>query len=138
MTFKKEVYQKWVLILSLVTAIIVVFLSWINAVKTFELIVRAGVSFGVMYILMAGSLSLFERTALQEPQDSPLDSAAVYGGNIDFSVGDDQPLASEVQEERIAGQVDRDLSSGLPSSERQADIVRSMGWDKETFKKLDK
>lgn len=124
----KELYQVWVMRLSIVIAIIVVLLSWINGLRFFELIVRAGVSFGVMYSLMAGSLNLFEKTAPQEPQNNLPDLASGRGGNIDFSVGDDEYLGPQGQD-AVSGQIDRNLSSELPDSERQAEIVRRMGWD---------
>jgi len=126
---KRELYQIWAMRLSLVTAVIVLLLSWINKVGFFDLMVRAGVSFGVIYLLMAGILNLFERTAPQKSQNSQPDLASDCGSNIDFSVGDDEPLGLQGQDAGFPGQIDRDLSSGLPDSERQAEIVRRMGWN---------
>ena len=123
-----ELFQVWTLRLALVTTFIVVLLSWINAVKIFDLIVRAGVSFGVMYLLMAGIYSLFERTALQKPKNEQPSSDSGRGGFIDISVGDDELQTPPVQDTRFAGQVDPDLSTGLQDGERQAEIVRRMGW----------
>ena len=120
-----ELFQVWSLRLALVTTFIVVLLSWLNAVKIFDLIVRAGVSFGVMYLLMAGTYTLFERAAPQKEQSS---SDSERGGLIDISVGDDE-LQKTVQDTRFAGQVDPGLSEGIPDGERQAEIVRRMGWD---------
>jgi len=128
----RELFQVWAMRISLVTTLIVVLLSWINGVRMVDLIVRGGVSFGVMYLLMAGILSLFERTAPPKPkktQNESLSSDSGRGGVIDFSVGDDELLRPEEQDSKLPGQVDKDLSSGLPDSERQAEIVRRMGWD---------
>jgi len=124
-----ELFRVWAMRLSLVTTLIVVSLSWINGVRMVDLIVRAGVSFGVMYLLMVGILSLFERTATQKPEPEQLNPDSGRGGVIDFSVGDDESQESMVQESKVPGQVDQDLSAGLPDSERQAEIVRRMGWD---------
>ena len=125
-----ELLQVWSMRLSLGTALIVVSLSWINGVSLIDLMVRAGVSFGVMYLLTAGILTLFERTAPQEPETEQLSSDdSGRGGVIDFSVGDDELQKPEVQDSKLPGQVDRDLSAGLPDSERQAEIVRRMGWE---------
>ncbi|MDR3600692.1 MAG: hypothetical protein P4L49_09475 [Desulfosporosinus sp.] len=121
-------FQVWALRLALVTTVIVVLLSWINGVKIFDLIVRAGVSFGVMYFLMAGILSLFEKTAPPKPQNEQPGPDPKRGGLIDVSVGDDELQTPQAQDLRVAGQVDPDLSIGLPDSERQAEIVRRMGW----------
>jgi hypothetical protein len=122
-------YQIWVLRLSLAVALLVVVLSWINALKIFDLIVRAGVSFGVMYLLMLGSLSLFERTAAQVPEEEQISTDAERGGLIDFSVGDDEFQAPAVQDSKLAGQVDPGLSGGIQDGQRQAEIVRRMGWE---------
>jgi hypothetical protein len=130
-----EVFQVWALRLSLATTIIVVLLSWINAVRIFDLIVRAGISFGVMYLLTAGILSLFERTASAPPQESHSNAVSERGVLLDVAVGDDELLRSQVQDERFPpGQVDPRLSTGLPDSERQAEIVRRMGWGDEAEK----
>lgn len=130
-----EVYQVWAMRLSIFTTIVVVLLSWNNGLKVLDLIVRAGVSFGVMYLLTVGSLSLFERTAPQKPQSIQADLDPSRGGNIDFTlgddelIGDDELLGSPGQDTKFPGQIGRDLSSGLPGSERQAEIVRRMGWE---------
>lgn len=128
-----EMYQVWAIRLSIITTIVVVLLSWFNGLKVLDLIVRAGVSFGVMYLLTVGSLSLFERAAPQKPQTIEANLVSSRGGTIDFTVGDDEKLESPGQDTEQAtglpGQIGSDLSSGLPGSERQAEIVRRMGWD---------
>lgn len=121
-------YQTWAMRLALVTTVIVVLLGWINAVKIQDLIVRAGVSFGVIYLLMAGSLSLFKLTAPQKPQNEQSGSDSGHGGCIDISVGGDELQTPPVQDTRFAGQVDPGLSEGIPDGEQQAEIVRRMGW----------
>jgi len=124
-------YQIWAMRITLATTIIVVALSWINAVRIPDMIVRGGISFGVMYLLMAGIHSLFEKTASQEPQNSKQSSSdAGRGGVIDFSIGDDE-FRPQIQHSGFPGQVDPSLRSGLPGSKKQAEIVRRMGWDDE-------
>jgi hypothetical protein len=126
------VYQTWAMRITLGTTLIVVGLSWINAAKIPDLIMRGGISFGVMYLLLAGILSLFEKTAPQEPQETlegqQSGPDAGRGGVIDFSVGEDD-IGPQTPPSNFAGQVDPNLSSGLPGSEKQAEIVRRMGWD---------
>jgi len=133
---RNELLKLWALRLALVTTVIVVLLSWLNAVTIPDLIVRAGVSFGVMYLLMVGTLSMFERTAPQdqEPQDELPSSDLGSGGLIDISVGDDEPQTPWLQDTKFAGQVDPSLSEGIADSERQAEIVRRMGWGDEKEK----
>ncbi|MFZ3129655.1 MAG: hypothetical protein WA125_00750 [Desulfosporosinus sp.] len=123
------VYQTWAMRITMATTLIVVVLSWINAVRIPDIIVRGGISFGVMYLLMAGILSLFERTASQEPQNEQPSSDSGRGEFIDISVGDDELQTPPVQDTRFAGQVNPGLSEGIPDGERQAEIVRRMGWE---------
>ena len=109
-------YQIWARRLTLATTLIVVVLSWINAVRIPDIIVRGGISFGVMYLLMAGILSLFEKTASQKSQNKQQSSSdAGRGGVIDFSVGDDE-LRPQIQDSSFPGQVDPNLSKVLPGS----------------------
>ena len=124
-----EVYQIWVMRISLATTLIVVVLSWINGMRIPNLIVRGGISFGVMYLLMAGILSLFEKTASKEPQiKRQTSSAGSRGGVIDFTVGDDEHKVQS-EDSSCPGQVDPSLSKGLLGNKQQAEIVRRMGWD---------
>ncbi len=124
----RAMFQVWIMRLSLVTTLIVVLLSWINGVRIVDLMLRTGVSFGVMYLLMSGILSLFERTASQKSETELPSSDVERGGIIDFSIGDDELQRPQEQDSSFPGQVDQDLSAGLPDSERQAEIVRRMGW----------
>ncbi len=116
----------WAFRLSLGTTLIVVVLSWSNAVKLFELVVRAGVSFGVMFLLLAGILSLFEKTALPTTRKDA--SVSGRGGIIDFSVGEEDNLAPQATDAGFPGQVDPSLGNGILDGEQQAEIVRRMGW----------
>lgn len=126
---QSDLFRMWAVRLCLVTTLIVILLSWINEVKMFQLIVRAGVAYGVMYLLLVGTLTLFDRTALQIPEKKTRDSEEGYGAVIDFSVGDDEPQKLEGPKPQVAGQVDQSLSSGLPDNKQKAEIVRRMGWD---------
>lgn len=132
----RGLFKVWALGLSIATTILVLLLSILNKIKIFDLALRAIFSFGVIYLLTVGSLTLFERTANQKPEeDSQSDSNSDFGGNIDFTVGEDESLEQAQvpkppePDVKPAGQIARDLSSELPGSERQAEIVRRMGWD---------
>lgn len=159
------VYKTWALRSSLIIALLVIVLSLLRAVSIPYTLVRGVVSFGIMYLLLAGSLYLFERgappseyQAESEEEQSPEDDGR--GTLFDASVGDDAPqmpeqdlsanLAADPQGEvnpteepnvadgqdespdpdaKAAGQVDPFLSEGMPDAERQAEIVRRMGWE---------
>ena len=125
----KELLQVWSWRISVGTTLIVVSLSWLNGAGILDLIVRAGVSFAVMYFLITGAISLFEKMALQKPQEQRPSSTVERGGLIDIALGEEEPQKSEVPNAKFAGQIDQDLSSGLPDSKRQAEIVRKMGWE---------
>ncbi|MGC7870304.1 hypothetical protein ACPUYX_02105 [Desulfosporosinus sp. SYSU MS00001] len=118
-------FTVWLMRISLIVALIVALLSWLNGVQIFNIIVRAGVSFGIIFLLLIGTLRAFEKTASSEP--APDKDAAGRGGLVDISVGEDD-LTSLVQSSDVPGQVDKDLSLGLPDSKKQADIIRRMGW----------
>lgn len=131
---KSGEYQIWTMRISLATTLIVVVLSWLNTVRTLDIMVRSVVSFGVMYLLMSGIHSLFQMTADSKTNSSPQSKPQISmdtsrGGVIDFSVGDDDDLSPQLQESNFPGQVDPSLGEGLPGSKQQADIVRRMGWD---------
>lgn len=111
-------FRVWTLGISSIIALAVVLLSLLNEVRISELILRAGVSFGLMFLVLTGILSLFEKTAFSEPQPEDQSQVPEPGGLIDFSVG----------EPSFPGQVDKELSAGLPDSKKQAEIVRRMGW----------
>lgn len=123
-----QLFRVWAIRLTVFTSLIVAMLSWINDVKLLQLLIRAGVSFGVMYLLLVGTITLFIRTAIQIPEVKPLDSKIEQGEIIDFTVGD-VPKNLQGKESQFPGQIDQNLSSGLPDSEQQAEIVRRMGWN---------
>ncbi|MDP4127901.1 MAG: hypothetical protein Q8912_13300 [Bacillota bacterium] len=118
----------WAFRFSFVTMMIVVVLSWINAVKLVDVIVRAGVSFGGMFLLLVGSWNLFERTALPSLQNGPTEAVSERGGLVDVSVGDKDVLAPQAIDTAFPGQVAPSLSEGILDGEQQAEIVRRMGW----------
>lgn len=124
----REFLRVWTLRLSLVTMIIVVILSWINAVKLFDMLVRAGVSFGLMYLLLTGSLILFDKTGIPPIPEEQSDTAPERGGLVDFSVGEDEIQVSQGADSAFPGQVDPNLSEGVLDGQQQAEIVRRMGW----------
>lgn len=126
---KNELLQVWSWRISVGTTIIVVSLSWLNGAGILDLIIRAGISFVVMFFLITGAISLFERMALQKPQEQQPSPTDGRGSLIDIALGEEEPQKSEMSEAKFAGQIDQDLSSGLPDSKRQAEIVRKMGWE---------
>jgi hypothetical protein len=124
-------FKIWTMSLSLTTAIIVIALSLFNGVRFYDIIIRAGVSFGVIFLLMNGFLNLFKKTALAKEGQDEESSVQERGGLIDISVGEDEDelISPQTQDLSVPGQVDKDLTIGLPDSKKQAEIVRRMGWD---------
>lgn len=102
-------------------------------------------SFLLIYGLGYGSVYGFEKTA--PPSDEVLENSPEDGGAsdgrgalLDVAVGQEemeQDLNSSEDKDKnstkgsggpVAGQVDAHLSEGMPDTERQAEMVRRMGW----------
>lgn len=99
-----------------------------------------------MYGLSYGSLYVFKKNSIL-PNEDNLDSSRdgntnnLSGALLDVAVGQedeqwDMPPTDE-QEKNIsqgksvslrAGQLNADLSQGMPDIDKQADMVRRMGW----------
>lgn len=84
-------------------------------------------SFLLIYGLSYGSLYGFEKAAspnedLPENIVSESEADEGRGAFLDVAVGQDEI------DPPLAGQVDADLSEGLPDEAKQADMVRRMGW----------
>ncbi len=135
---KDEQLRLWSWNLSLITAILICLLSWINGIALVWVIVRAALAFLVIYTLVLGSLSLFIKTAYPDLDKDALDQNHGQGTIIDISLGDGQnldlnedyaiPPNSKTGVGMYAGQVDPALVSGV-DHQQQADIVRRMGWE---------
>lgn len=99
-----------------------------------------------MYGLSYGSLYVFKKNSIL-PNEDTLDSSRdkntnnLSGALLDVAVGQedeewDMPPAAEQEMNTIpgqrvsmrAGQVNADLSQGMSDTEKQADMVRRMGW----------
>lgn len=125
----RESYQLWSFRLCLITAAVVILLSWMNGLGLKDLVIRGGVSFGIMFIIFAGIINLFEKTGASIPENIVPGAAMERGALLDIAVGDDQSQEFQSQNSYYPGQVDQNLSVGLQDSRRQADIVRRMGWE---------
>lgn len=135
----REKIHIWILRLSLLTAAIVALLSWISGILLSQVVLRAGVAFLVIYILVRGSFALFEKGA--PVPETPALKASAQGTLLDIAVGDETISGNDTLSgdsaksggtsqgaKNLPGQIEPSLSSGLPDSERQAEIVRRMGW----------
>lgn len=85
-------------------------------------------TFLLMYGLSYGSLYVFEKAAPPSEEDLTENS---FIGEVNEARGAflDVAVGQEDMAPPIAGQVDADLSEGLPDAEKQAEMVRRMGWD---------
>ena len=132
LTEDRELVQRWILRFSLGIALFVGLLSWLNDVSLVNIIIRLGIAYGIMYFLLAGVFSLFEKTGMPELesdlQGTKSDSESERGVLLDVAVGEEEIRNPEGQDPGFPGQVDQDLRTGLQDSEQQAEIVRRMGW----------
>lgn len=121
-------------------------LSWMTGVSFLWIIIRIIFSYLLMYGLSYGSLYVFKKNSIL-PNEDTLDSSRdkntnnLSGALLDVAVGQedeewDMPPAAEQEMNTIpgqrvsmrAGQVNADLSQGMSDTEKQADMVRRMGW----------
>lgn len=139
----KDTLSLWAWRLALGTGIAVGILSWLTGVDFLQSVIRMILSFLLMYGLSYGSLYGFEKTALpseeiQENRPGDGEAGEGRGALIDVAVGqeemeqdsDSPEDESETKESGspLAGQVDAHLSEGMPDTDKQAEMVRRMGW----------
>ncbi|MHB8126795.1 MAG: hypothetical protein ACYDEJ_14410 [Desulfitobacteriaceae bacterium] len=128
----EEQLRLWSRDLSLVAAILISLLSWIKGITFGWIVVRAIITFLVIYGLTLVSVVLFVKTAYSDLEEEVIGQNHNQGTLIDISLGKDVvdqiENTSEIGVGAYAGQVDPDLASGVVSHRQQADIVRRMGW----------
>lgn len=125
----KETLSQGAWWLALGTALLVGILSWQTGLSFLWSIIRVILAFVLIYALSTGSLYWFDKTA---PERMPEETEKSTGAFIDIAVGqetDDQAtMKPGYGGSTVAGQVNFDLPQGLPDAEKQAEIVRRMGW----------
>jgi len=137
-----DTLRVWAWRLALVVSLVVALLSVVSGVSFFQGVLRGILGFALIYGMSVLSIYLFEKTGFSsEPE---------VGALLDIAVGqeDELPSVSMEQGEDVAkkpygqmgysagglgqspipGQVNQELAQGLPSEEKQAEIVRRMGW----------
>lgn len=114
-----DVLHTWAWRSALVISLVVALLSFVSGVSFLQVILRAILGFSLIYGISELGIYLFEKTALSPEPDSKV------GALLDIAVGqaDELPLQTP-----LPGQVNQDLAQGLPDEEKQAEIVRRMGW----------
>lgn len=125
----KETLSQGAWWLALGTALLVGILSWQTGLSFLWSIIRVILAFVLIYALSTVSLYWFDKTA---PERLHEETGKSTGAFIDIAVGqetDDQAtMMSGYGGSTVAGQVNFDLPQGLPDAEKQAEIVRRMGW----------
>lgn len=137
-----DTLRVWAWRLALVVSLVVALLSVVSGVSFLQVVLRGILGFALIYGISVLSICLFEKTGFSsEPE---------VGALLDIAVGqeDELPSASLEQGEDVAknaygqkgysegglgqspipGQVNQELAQGLPNEEKQAEIVRRMGW----------
>lgn len=143
----KEILSIWAWRLALGTTILVGILSWQTDVGFLWIIIRMILSFLFIYGLSYGSLYGFEKAA--PPTEKIMEdipgtgrvngTERGIGALLDVAVGQEEMESDTPSPEEggvtleqggssRAGQVDPDLSQGMPDAEKQAEMVRRMGW----------
>lgn len=109
----------WAWRLALLISVAVALLSFVSGVSFLQVVLRTILGFTLIYGMSELSIYLFEKTALS-PGPVP-----EVGAFLDIAVGQEDELPIQAP---LPGQVSQDLAQGLPSEEKQAEIVRRMGW----------
>lgn len=139
--------RDWAWRFALFGSVMVGSLSFLGGVSFFMTVIRGILAFGLIYGLSELGCILFEKTGTQG--EDPV------GALIDIAVGDelassaDGPDSGEgssrnsrdgalgrqagmaqsgLGQAPLAGQVNQGLPQGLPDEEKQAEIIRRMGW----------
>lgn len=139
----------WAWRFALGTAVIIGILSWKTGVSFLRIMIRIIFSYLLMYGLSYGSLYGFKKTGILEKEDNANSSEDIgvnhsAGAFLDVAVGQEdleRHIPDDKEQETNnspgksgtlrAGQLDADLSQGMPDTEKQADMVRRMGWGDE-------
>lgn len=119
-----ETLKAWILRVSLAIACIIGLLSLLAGIKLISSVVRAGVTCLLFYLLLTAILTVFQKTALPEPEVETGAESVLNGrgGVIDFSVGDSEGSAERL----FPGQIDPDI---IGDGKHAAEVVRKMGWE---------
>lgn len=138
---KLETLHVWARRLALMVSLVVALLSVLSGVSFLRVVLRAILGFALIYGMIELSLYLFEKTSTSEPE---------VGALLDIAVGQEGELSSgspeqgedtygtsygptgyptgRIGQSPLPGQVNQELTQGIPSDEKQAEIVRRMGW----------
>jgi hypothetical protein len=116
-----ETLRVWTWYLSLLAMGFVSLISYLGGFTFLHIVLRSILAFALIYGMSEISFYLFEKTSL------PLDNEV--GALLDIAVGQED-LLYNLGQTPLPGQVNKELAYGLPSAEKQAEIVRRMGWGK--------
>lgn len=116
---KIDTLHTWAWRLALVISVVVSLLSVVSGVSFLQAVLRAILGFALIFGMSELSIYLFEETALS-PNPVP-----EVGALLDIAVGQEDELPIRAP---LPGQVSQELAQGLPNEEKQAEIVRRMGW----------
>lgn len=98
-------------------------------------VIRTGIAWILIYALAWVSIKLFEQTdvrpAAEQIKGSRLDIAVGLDDQMPTAAGGEADAGAEIKgqtSDTFPGQVTPELAGGLGDAEKQAEIVRRMGW----------
>jgi len=115
---KSDTVRTWAWHIALAVSVLISLLSLKAGISFLFSILRAILSFCLIYGISAMALVTFNKTGSPMKEES-------LGTLLDITVGQDDHSAAK---KPIAGQVNLELTKGLPDAEQQAEIIRRMGW----------
>ncbi|AGA70263.1 hypothetical protein Desdi_2851 [Desulfitobacterium dichloroeliminans LMG P-21439] len=126
----------WAWYLAIGCSVILALVSFLVDESFLRVILNAIVGFALIYGICIVSIAIFEKSAIDQETE-------YLGAVFDIAVGQEDDLNNaEIERDSateqtpatiqapsaVAGQLNHELVEGLPNAEKQAEIVRRMGW----------
>ncbi|EHL04568.1 hypothetical protein HMPREF0322_04655 [Desulfitobacterium hafniense DP7] len=118
----------WAWYFALVVSAVLALISFYSGENFILVVLSAIIGFTLIYGICIASINIFEKTGIEREQIEPgnlLDIAVGQEDNLNF--GGEKPEEGQIPASR-AGQLNQEFAEGEPSVEKQAEIVRRMGW----------
>lgn len=139
-----EKLRLWAWYFALIASAVLALITFYTGESFLRIVLSAIIGFTLIYGISMISIAIFEKTSLEvvsQEVGTFLDIAVGQEENIDFegsTQGTQEPDNSnsaqitysqkEQKPTARAGQLNQEFAEGLPSAEKQAEMVRRMGW----------
>ncbi|KTE91974.1 hypothetical protein AT727_03295 [Desulfitobacterium hafniense] len=118
----------WAWYFALVVSAVLALISFYSGESFILVVLSAIIGFTIIYGICIASIIIFEKTGIEMELIEPgnlLDIAVGQEDNLNY--GGERPEGGQIPATR-AGQLNQEFAEGEPSVEKQAEMVRRMGW----------